>query len=297
MIMIAFYLEYEYWFAATQLFLAMLGMGATLAPKDFHEVIREPKAVSIGIIMQLIIVPLLALLLIIIAGFPPAIIVGVALIAAIPGGTTSNVFVHLAKGNTPLSITITAITTLACLLTTPYLLELLIAEYMPQDFIMPFAQIAFEITVCLLVPLLLGMLVFRFSSHNAATFSTWCVRLTLLVIVFIVLGSIGAGRLNLEMFGTDNLLRMIGFFLLLAVVANLLPRVMGLNREDRIAIEMEVVVRNINLGLLLNVSLFPASNPALAPIGNIVLFCLLLFGSLQMLLGAVLVGNGRRTKQ
>jgi BASS family bile acid:Na+ symporter len=297
MIMIAFYLEYEYWFAATQLFLAMLGMGATLAPKDFHEVIREPKAVSIGIVMQLIIVPLIALLLIITAGFPPAIIVGVALIAAIPGGTTSNVFVHLAKGNTPLSITITAITTLACLLTTPYLLELLIAEYMPQNFIMPFAQIAFEITVCLLVPLLLGMLVFRFSSHNAATFSTWCVRLTLLVIVFIVLGSIGAGRLNLEIFGTDNLLRMIGFFLLLAIVANLLPRVMGLNREDRISIEMEVVVRNINLGLLLNVSLFPASNPTLAPIGNIVLFCLLLFGSLQMLLGAVLVGNGRRNTQ
>jgi bile acid:Na+ symporter, BASS family len=295
--MIAFYLEYEYWFAAIQLFLAMLGMGATLAPKDFHEVIREPKAVSIGIVMQLIIVPLIALLLIITAGFPPAIIVGVALIAAIPGGTTSNVFVHLAKGNTPLSITITAITTLACLLTTPYLLELLIAEYMPQNFIMPFAQIAFEITVCLLVPLLLGMLVFRFSSHNAATFSTWCVRLTLLVIVFIVLGSIGAGRLNLEIFGTDNLLRMIGFFLLLAIVVNLLPRVMGLNREDRISIEMEVVVRNINLGLLLNVSLFPASNPTLAPIGNIVLFCLLLFGSLQMLLGAVLVGNGRRNKQ
>ncbi len=297
MIMVAFYLEYEYWFAAIQLFLAMLGMGATLAPNDFNEVIREPKAVSIGIIMQLIIVPFIALLLIIIADFPPAIIVGVALIAAIPGGTTSNVFVHLAKGNTPLSITITAITTLGCLVTTPYLLELLIGEYMPKNFIMPFAQIAFEITVCLLVPLLLGMLVFRFFSHNAATFSTWCVRLTLLVIFLIVLGSIGAGRLNLAAFGTDNLLRMIGFFLLLALLANLLPRMMGLNRGDLIAIEMEVVVRNVNLGLLLNVSLFPASNPALAPIGNIVLFCLLLFGSMQMLLGAVLVGNGRRNKQ
>lgn len=294
--MVAFYLEYEYWFAATQLFLAMLGMGATLAPSDFQEVMREPKAVSVGVVMQLVVVPMLVLALIFIGGFPPAIIIGIALIAAIPGGTTSNVFVHLAKGNTPLSITITAITTLACLATTPLILELLIAEYMPQDFTMPFAQVAFEIGICLLVPLLLGMLVYRYANSIASTFSTWCVRLTLFIIVLIVLGSIGANRLNLEVFGTDNLIRLIGFFLLLAIVANILPRVLRLNRRDRIAIEMEVVVRNINLGLLLNVSLFPASNPTLAPIGNIVLFCLLLFGSMQMLLGAVLVGNGRLSK-
>jgi BASS family bile acid:Na+ symporter len=57
---------------------------------------------------------------------------------------------------------------------------------------------------------------------------------------------------------------------------------------------MEVVVRNINVGRLLNVSLFPASNESLAPMGNILLFCLLLFGSLQMLLGAIVVGQGRR---
>lgn len=294
--MVAFYLEYEYWFAATQLFLAMLGMGATLAPSDFQEVMREPKAVSVGVVMQLVVVPMLVLALIFIGGFPPAIIIGIALIAAIPGGTTSNVFVHLAKGNTPLSITITAITTLACLATTPLILELLIAEYMPQDFVMPFAQVAFEIGICLLVPLLLGMLVYRYANSIASTFSTWCVRLTLFIIVLIVLGSIGANRLNLEVFGTDNLVRLIGFFLLLAIVANILPRVLRLNRRDRIAIEMEVVVRNINLGLLLNVSLFPASNPTLAPIGNIVLFCLLLFGSMQMLLGVVLVGNGRLSK-
>jgi BASS family bile acid:Na+ symporter len=293
--MVAFYIEYEYWFAATQLFLAMLGMGATLAPKDFYEVMIEPKAVSVGIVTQLIVVPFLTLLLIIIGGFPPTIIIGIALISAIPGGTTSNVFVHLAKGNTPLSITITAITTLACLATTPLVLELLIAEYMPIDFVMPFAQVAFEIAICLLVPLLFGMLVYRFASHSAPSFSTWCVRLTLVVIVMIILGSIGAGRLNLEVFGTNNVLRMIAFFLLLALVAKIIPGMMGLKRGDRSAIEMEVVVRNINLGLLLNVSLFPASNPSLAPIGNIVLFCLLLFGSLQMLLGAILVGQGRRS--
>lgn len=294
--MVEFYLQNEYWFAAVQLFMAMLGMGATLAPKDFRDVLLEPKAVSVGVVIQIVAVPLVALGLIFGAGFPPAITVGIALIAAIPGGTVSNVFTHLGHGNTALSISITAVTTLACLATTPLVLQFLIAEHMPADFTMPVAQIAFEIGWCLLVPLLLGMLVLQFMATIAEAFSKWCVRISLFVIVLIVLGSLGAGRLDLEVFGTDNILRMVGFFAVLALMANIVPRLFGLSKPDRIAIEMEVVVRNVNLGLLINASLFPVTNPALAPVGNVVLLCLLLFGSLQLIQGIVLVSLSRRER-
>ncbi len=292
--MVYFYLQHEYWFAATQLFLAMLGMGATLAPKDFHEVVAEPKAVSVGISTQLLAVPLVAFLFIYFGSFTASLTIGIALIAAIPGGTVSNVFAHLAKGNTPLSISITAITTIACLVTTPFILSFLVAEYLPENFSMPAGKIAIEIGACLLLPLLLGMCVFRFMHKIAEPFANWCVRISLFVILLIVLGSIDAGRLDLAEFGTQNILILVCFFLALAAVGHLVPRMLSLNHADRVAIEMEVVVRNVNLGLLLNASLFPATSKEFAATGNIVLLALLLFGSMQLILGIALVTINRR---
>lgn len=78
---------------------------------------------------------------------------GMALIAAIPGGTTSNIFTYMARGNTPLSILITGITTVACLLTTPLILSLIITQYLPTDFTMPTGKIIIEIALTLLLPL------------------------------------------------------------------------------------------------------------------------------------------------
>ena len=148
-----FYLANEYWFAVFQLVTAMLGMGATLTPRDFREVLIEPRAVSSGTAIQLLLVPLVALAFIAAFGIAGGVAVGIALIAAIPGGTTSNIFTFFARGNVALSITITALTTLACLFTTPLILEFLITQYMPDDFTMPRGQIMTEIALTLLLPL------------------------------------------------------------------------------------------------------------------------------------------------
>lgn len=83
------YLQFEYWFAALQLSFAMLGMGATLTLSDFKQVLRHPYAVSVGTLTQLIFVPLLAYLFIRIFGITGGFAIGIALLAAIPGGTTS----------------------------------------------------------------------------------------------------------------------------------------------------------------------------------------------------------------
>ena len=140
-----FYVEHEYWFAAIQLVLAMLGMGATLTGRDFRDVVREPFAVSLGTAIQLLAVPVTAYLFLRVLGVEGGVAVGIALIAAIPGGTVSNIFTFLARGNSALSISITALTTIACLVTTPFILSLLISQYLPPDFTMPRAQIVSEI--------------------------------------------------------------------------------------------------------------------------------------------------------
>ncbi len=292
--MIELYLQNEYSFAALQLILAMFGMGATLRVRDFSDVAREPKSVLLGCAIQMVLVPLVTYLFIQLLGVSGGLLVGLALIAAIPGGSVSNIFTFLARGNVPLSISITSITTVACLLTTPLLLGLMISQHMPDDFQMPAARIAQEIALCLLLPLVLGMGVLRLWPTLAATLSKWCIRGSLLVIVLIVIGSAGAGRLDVGAFGLMNLAMVCGFFVLLAVVGALAPRLARLKRADSTAIEMEVIVRNVNLGVLINVSLFPTVAGQVNVMGNMVLFSLLIYGALQMLVGGGLVAWRRR---
>lgn len=291
------YLQYEYWFAAAQLAFAMFGMGATLTMKDFHEVVEEPKAVSIGLLVQILVVPLLAWLFIASADISTGVLIGIALIAAIPGGTTSNIFTYITGGNAPLSISITTLSTLACLLSTPFILNLLVAAYMPADFEMPTQQIAIEIAFYLLLPLLLGMLVYRFMPDSAALISRWAVRISLFVIALIVMGSISAGRLDFSAFTPVDLVVFAMFITLLALIGVSLAKFTSLPQADITAIEMEVIVRNINLGLLINASLFPAATTSNPTLGNLVLLTLLLYGGLQLALGAVLIVMRRRQHQ
>jgi BASS family bile acid:Na+ symporter len=284
-----FYVEYEYWFAAFQLVMAMLGMGATLTARDFRDVVREPRAVSLGLIVQLVLVPLAALLFLRALGIQDGVAIGIALIAAIPGGTTSNIFTYFARGNAALSISVTGLTTLACLLTTPLILALLISDSLPADFRMPTGQIMTEIGLTLLLPLALGMLYLYLYPAAAAAVSKWCIRASLLGILLIVLGSLSAGRLDIKAFGATNILLVTLFTLVLCATAWLSPRLLGLSRTDATAIEFEVIVRNVNLGVLLKASLFPATAEATAGLGDTVLFTLLFYGALQLLLSALLI--------
>jgi len=293
----AIYIEYEYWFAAFQLVLAMLGMGATLTIADFAAVLKSPKAVTIGTLVQLAFVPLIAFLFISLTGIVGGVAVGIALIAAIPGGTTSNIFTYMAKGNSPLSIAITAITTLACLITTPLILKLLITEYLPADFTMPTGQIVNDIALTLLLPLIIGMVVLRVLPAQAHSFSKWCIRLSLLGIVLIIIGSSSAGRLDIAAFGGANVGLVISFVIALTILSWFLTKVVGLVRADSTAIQMEVVVRNVNLGVLIKASMFPVVVGASNTIGDMVLFTVLLYGGVQMLVAAVVITLNRRAAE
>lgn len=291
------YIAYEYWFAAFQLIFAMLGMGATLTVTDFTDVLRTPKAVTIGTSMQILAVPIVAYLFISVAGVVGGVAVGIALIAAIPGGTTSNIFTFMARGNSPLSISITAITTLACLITTPLILSMLITEYLPADFAMPTGQIINEIALTLLLPLALGMLVLKLLPNQAGAISKWCIRASLLGIVLIIVGSSSAGRLDIDAFGSNNVLLIVGLVFSLTLIGWLIPYALRLLKPDLTAIQMEVVVRNVNLGVLIKASMFPAVAGADNSVGDMVLFSVLLYGGVQMLVAAVIIGWRRRTSR
>ncbi len=295
--MFDFYIAHEYWFAAVQLALAMLGMGATLAISDFAKVATDPRGFSIGIVLQLVLVPLIAWALITVSDAPPGLAVGLAICAAIPGGSVSNIFTFFARGHIALSIALTSVATLACLVTTPLILDLLIAHHLPDGFSMPAGRIALEIGLCLLLPLVVGMFYLRLFPRSAPVLSRWCIRGSLFIIGLIVVGALGAGRLDLESFGGQNVVWVVAFILILTTVSFVLPRLLGASGADVAAINIEVTVRNTNLGLLIKASLFPAAVGVADPIGDNTLFAILLYGALMLLVSTLMIPAHRRANR
>ncbi|KZZ41552.1 hypothetical protein A3759_15310 [Thalassolituus sp. HI0120] len=292
-----FYIANEYWFSVFQLVTAMVGMGATLTLKDFRELLLEPKAVASGTVIQMVMVPLMAFAVISAFGLAGGIAVGLALISSVPGGSTSNIFTHFAGGNIALSVAITAVTTLACLFSTPIVLDLLISGYMPGDFLMPKAQIMKEIALTLLMPLGIGMLVLQFLPKIAENFSKWCIRISLVGLLGIVVGAASSGRLDLKAFGFDNVALVVGFSLAITLASWLISSgILRLSKRDSIAVDMEVAVRNINLGLMLKAIIFPAVLGQKDPVGDTVLLALLLYGGVMLFMAGALITVHRFTR-
>ncbi|MGB0919707.1 MAG: bile acid:sodium symporter family protein [Alphaproteobacteria bacterium] len=289
-----FYIEYEFVFAAVQLSLAMLGMGATLTLGDFGEVARDPKGFSVGIVMQIVLVPLAAFFFLAGLELATGIAIGLALCAAIPGGTVSNIFTYIARGHVALSIALTAIATIICLGSVPVVLDLLVADHLPGEAALPAGDIAIEIALYLLLPLALGMLVLDRLPTIAPAFSKWCIRLSLFTIVLIVIGAMGAGRLDFAAFGWQNAVLVWGFITVICVMTIVVARLARLDWADTATINIEVVVRNTNLGILIKASVFPAVVGVADPVGDMVLFTLLFYGGVQIGFAAFLIPFYRR---
>ena len=113
--------------------LIMFGMGSQLSLKDFTSVIKQPRAVAIGLVCQFSIMPVIALTLINIFQFPAEIAAGIILVGCSPSGLASNVMSYLARANIALSITLTAIASLLAPIMTPFLMKTLIGQLIPVD--------------------------------------------------------------------------------------------------------------------------------------------------------------------
>ena len=291
------YADYEYPVASGQLFLAMLGMGALLTPHDFLLEVKKPKGLVVGFIFQWAWVPLIALALGELLPIPAGVAVGLIFVAAVPGGTLSNVLTLFGRGNIALSIGLTSITTVAALVTTPLLLKLLLAQYLPDDFSMPVGRIARDILATLILPLALGMWLKSFTTtYYAAQFAKWMIRLSLLLVLVIVVGSSGSGRLDVNAYGLIGVVTLVIFAVLVQASAALAGKVLGLASGDALAISVEATFRNISLAIAVKATVFPAQPGVLDPIGDGVLFVALLYGGVSMFMTLVPVMVHRRMR-
>ncbi len=147
--------------------LIMLGLGLGLKIEDFRRVLKTPKDFFVGFFSQLIILPLVAYILIIVLKTPPEIAIGVMIIAAAPGGVTSNILTKFANGDVALSITLTAVISLISIITVPLIIftsaDLFGITNISQNVSM--TGIALKMFLVVTVPVILGMIIRKFAEN------------------------------------------------------------------------------------------------------------------------------------
>lgn len=285
------YPDFELPLAQAQLVLFMLGMGATLTLTDFLLVMRQPRGFFLGLIGVFGVTLLVALGFGKLPGLHQGTVLGLVLLAALPGGTLSNVFTFLSRGNVALSISMSACGTLAALGTVPLMLHTFGTEHVPIGFKMPTAEILREIILCLLIPLSLGLLIGRYAIRFRERFSKICVRLGFVLVAAMIVGSLASGRIEFSRYSFWEPFWLVVFILVIQQVSMLPARLM-LHPRDTVAIGMEVTIRNVFLGLLVYSKLTAAGLDS--EVGKDVLFVLLMFGGTSLAVAAPMLLRYRR---
>ena len=177
----------------TLLGIVMFGMGLTLKPQDFRIVFSHPKDVTIGAVLQFTIMPSVAWLLTKVFQLPPELAVGVILVGTCPGGTSSNVMTYLCKGDVPLSVGITAVSTVLAPVLTPLLTYLYAGETVEVNMVSMFISIIQVV----IVPIVLGFVINHFFSRTTERAVEFLPLVSTLAIVAIVGAVVSANSAKL----------------------------------------------------------------------------------------------------
>ena len=239
----------------------MFGMGLTMNLSDFVKVFSRPKEVVVGCLCQFTIMPLLAFGLVKAFSLPADLAVGVILVGCCPGGTSSNVITYLSKGDVPLSIGMTGVSTLLAPLLTPLLVKLFAGQMIPVDFWAMFLSII-EVIIA---PIALGLLARRFLPKVTDKVTPYLPAFSTCVITLIVIAvvSANAGRLHscgLLVIAVVVLHNLCGYALGLGIA-----KMLKLPSQKTTAISVEVGMQNSGLACSLAATHFQALALATVP--------------------------------
>lgn len=232
--------------------IVMFGMGITLTVNDFSEVVKHPKAVVIGVVSQFVIMPLIAFALAKGFNLPADLAVGIILVGACPGGTSSNVMTYLAKGNTALSVACTSVSTLLAPFLTPAVFYVLASQWLDIDAYAMFISVL----KIVLFPVFLGVVARTLLTKQMVKLGTCTPLVSVIAIVLILAAVVAVSK--------DKIIES-GFLIFIVVVLhNSLGYLLGffvaklfkLNFADSKAVAIEVGMQNSGLGAALATAYF-----------------------------------------
>jgi BASS family bile acid:Na+ symporter len=266
----------------------MVGVGLTLRMRDFHNVVYYPKALVFGSIAQIILMPCIALALALALGLSEHIAVGLVIIAACPGGATSNVFAYLAKGNLALSILMTALASLVTIMTIPVFTNIALDWFTDQSLEEPL-RLSFVdsvVTLCaiILVPVMIGMFIRSRSAKLAGKLEGAVGAFGMIILVLLIILITYSNR--------NNLVELLVSAGPPVIVLNLLGAGLGFacgwiaraGFKDGLTLGIEMGIKNATIGMMIPLSLLHSPESAMAPS----IYGLLMYGTA---IGMIIIGR------
>jgi BASS family bile acid:Na+ symporter len=255
--------------------IVMLGLGLSLTIDDFRRIGRQPRAVLIALVCQLLLLPVVAFGLVLAFDLSPVLAVGMMLLAASPGGTTANLFSHLFRGDVALNITLTAVNSIIAVVTLPIVTNLAFAYFEPDldgQVGLQFGKAA-QVFAIVLIPVAIGMLV-RSRKPDFADSMDKPVRLiSVVVLAAVIAGTIAAERENVTDYLADVGLVTLLFCLCSLGIGYAVPRLLAVEPKQALASSMEIGVHNGTLAIAIAVSVLDSVTLAVpAAVYSLIMF-------------------------
>lgn len=234
----------------------MLALGVGLTPADFRRIFTKPKALLVGAVLQYVSLPLLAIAIVAFLPAPAVLKVGIVLLAACPGGTTSNLLTHMARGDVALSISLTALTSLTSMITVPVVLMIALALFMgpeaPSVGLVTTGLVIFLLTV---VPVGIGMAIRQFTPKIADVLDRHSRLLSGVVFTAVVLATLIADRDELASRFAEAGFIALSLNVAAMAVAFVVGSLVMLKIKQRIALTLECGLQNATLAIVVAVGM------------------------------------------
>lgn len=244
----------------------MLGLGLSLTLEDFKRVALYPKAIVIGLICQMILLPILCFGIAILFHLPPELAVGLMLLSASPGGPTANLYSHLAQGDVALNISLTAINSLLTLFSLPFIVNFAIHYFMESDQAIPmqFKKII-EVFLIVLVPVILGMIIHANKPKVSAMLDKPVRILSALFLIMIIAAAVVKEKENVATYFQEVGVAALVFNLISMGVGFLMPQLFAVSRKQAISIGMEIGIHNGTLAIYIALNVLGNSVMSIPP--------------------------------
>ena len=236
----------------------MFVLGLGLTGSDFLRVVKQPRDFFVGAFSQIILLPIIAFILVKIWPIAPELAIGVMIIAAAPGGVTSNLLTSLAKGDVALSISLTAIISLLCVITIPFIVltsvGLLSDSSITQD--ISLFSMSRDMFLIVTMPVILGMLIRSFASGAALKFEPIAKKISIVLFVLVLLGAIAAERENvISYFAQAGLITFV-LNVVMMIVAYCVAKLLASGMKQKKCITIECGLQNGTLAIFVATSIF-----------------------------------------
>ena len=236
----------------------MFALGLGLTGADFLRVVKQPRDFFVGTFSQIILLPIIAFILVKLFSVSPELAIGVMIIAAAPGGVTSNILTSFARGDVALSISLTAIISLLSVITVPFIIltSLTLIEDSSLDLNISLTNMAISMFLIVTVPVIIGMIFRKLASNASMKFEPIAKKVSAVLFVIVLLGAILAEKNNIISYFAEAGLITLTLNVVMMVVAYYVAQLLASGTKQKKCITIECGLQNGTLAIFVATSIF-----------------------------------------